>query len=411
MLSKQTHNNSHFEGNLMTKPLKSSVISTYFDQIVASILDQKEKIRNLQLLKNEALLNTKNYQNDIDLLKSCILELRERIKPGSKPVKNIPLQQTTPLVNHTRKNLIFTIGTIQKIQAKEIVCSVKYSKNGYFFAFATYKTLYLYDANTKQCINNTNIPFDANGVMEKLTRTLVISPNSSTIALCAADFSIVLYKVPTLKFIGKIQSGSSTAAYMCFFNDGVQIATSGSNGEVSVWSVATLSKEKSFSLGPGKNIVSISITSDDNTLFIACSDGSVYLYDTHKDENPTCVQESDDFVFSACLSNSSTQFAVSLRNNDVKLYTLLGGFRLLKNFSGHNDYVVCVEFSVNGRVLFTGSKDETIKIWDVETGNMLTSLPLCENTVFCISHHPLNNEFVACTGDGIISVITYMIQH
>ncbi len=41
---------------------------------------------------------------------------------------------------------------------------------------------------------------------------------------------------------------------------------------------------------------------------------------------------------------------------------------------GHSNFVISVAFSPNGRILASGSFDETVKMWDVENGQELTAL-------------------------------------
>ncbi len=42
--------------------------------------------------------------------------------------------------------------------------------------------------------------------------------------------------------------------------------------------------------------------------------------------------------------------------------------RIVRQFSGHTDFVNSVTFLPNGRYVFTGSADKTARLWDVETG-------------------------------------------
>ena len=46
----------------------------------------------------------------------------------------------------------------------------------------------------------------------------------------------------------------------------------------------------------------------------------------------------------------------------------------LKILQGHGKEVVSVIFSPDGKLLASGSKDGTIKIWDIDTGECLNTL-------------------------------------
>src|SRR5262249_22941736 len=67
--------------------------------------------------------------------------------------------------------------------------------------------------------------------------------------------------------------------------------------------------------------------------------------------------------------------AVTNTNNTVRLWNLDGPKpqkgRLL---TGHNDWVHAVAFSSDGQKLATGSRDKTVRLWDVATGKELALL-------------------------------------
>ena len=54
------------------------------------------------------------------------------------------------------------------------------------------------------------------------------------------------------------------------------------------------------------------------------------------------------------------------RDKSIKLWSL-DSFDLIKNISGHHDYVSSVSFSPDGKTLATGSGDKTVKLWSLDT--------------------------------------------
>ena len=48
--------------------------------------------------------------------------------------------------------------------------------------------------------------------------------------------------------------------------------------------------------------------------------------------------------------------------------------QLLKTISGHNYSVISVSFSADGKLLASGSSDKTCRIWDVNSGQLLKTL-------------------------------------
>jgi WD40 repeat protein len=65
---------------------------------------------------------------------------------------------------------------------------------------------------------------------------------------------------------------------------------------------------------------------------------------------------------------------------------------------GHSDDVLTVAFSPDGKFLASGSMDKTVKIWDMATGNLMTTLEGHTSAVRSISVSP-DNKTIASAGD------------
>ena len=391
----------------MTKTNNDEQIISKCEEITKAINEEKENIRMLQESRNSAILNAKNYEKDIEQLKITISHFQDIIH------QNKPMQQATDQTNNINisnqycKNSIFHVIESKNISTGEIICSVKISDDGLYFAFATYMELFLYKLDPIECVNKKEIPFDASCAYEKLTRFLTISPNSSFIGVCAADFSIVIFTRESLDVVGTIKCDSPCASVVAFFNDNSHIITSGLNGKVTLWSFPNCEKIKTASVGDSKIIVSIFVTAADSHIFAACSDGFVYVLSANLEEHFKSFHVSTGFVYGSSLSRDSKLFAITCRDREAFLFSTEGEFNNIQTFHGHSDSVICVEFSYDNKLLFTGSKDESLKVWDVHSGAELATLRNHTNTILSISHHPKEKIFVSCSGDGSLNIVKY----
>lgn len=67
------------------------------------------------------------------------------------------------------------------------------------------------------------------------------------------------------------------------------------------------------------------------------------------------------------ISRDGTLIASSLHGHTIRLENAWTGQGIAEPLSGHNDWVSCIAFSHDGERLVSGSNDEAIRLWDVQT--------------------------------------------
>ena len=378
------------------------------DVLTKNIIDQQQRILALTELKNSVILCSRQYEQDIADLKRCINDFKTAIRSNTKLHTHFPLSTDGKGKNGDFPFIEFT--TIKQITPNEVICSAEYSPDGNFFAFASFLTLFLYDASSFECKHNISLPFDPGLAYERVTRTVRFSKDSKYLAVCAADFSVFVFQVPSLNHVSTVQKNSACAASITFFNNSSKMLTSGARGTINVYTIPTFQLAKTVVFNENSPIVSILISSDDSTVLVLNADGSIGIFDSSFNQQPNIVSTDTSFMYSAALSKSSTFLAIASREKEVKVFSLVGGFKLEKTLEGHTDYVVCVSFSPDGKVVFTGSKDETVRAWDLETSSSLGIFGSHSNTVFNIAHHPDKNMFITCSGDGSLCIVQYKVM-
>lgn len=93
-------------------------------------------------------------------------------------------------------------------------------------------------------------------------------------------------------------------------------------------------------------------------------------------------------VDAIAVSPDGKNFVSGSEDNTVKLWDSQTG-ALLRTFSGHQAEVVSVAISRDGQILATGSRDNTVRLWDLQSGALLHTLA-----------HPDWVQSVAFTPDG-----------
>ena len=78
-------------------------------------------------------------------------------------------------------------------------------------------------------------------------------------------------------------------------------------------------------------------------------------------------------MWSVSFSPDGTKVASGSGDNTVKLWDVTSG-ECLQTLEGHSRYVTSVSFSPDGTKVASGSWDKTVKLWDVTSGECLQTL-------------------------------------
>jgi len=89
------------------------------------------------------------------------------------------------------------------------------------------------------------------------------------------------------------------------------------------------------------------------------------------------------------------------RDQTVRIWEA-GSGRLLMVLQGHTDWVRSVAFSPLGDLIVSGSQDQSVRLWEVSSGTCLMSLQEHAGWVCSVAFSPDGSAFVSCGYDGII---------
>ena len=79
-------------------------------------------------------------------------------------------------------------------------------------------------------------------------------------------------------------------------------------------------------------------------------------------------------------------------------------YKLSKTLEGHYNSVLSASYSPDGKYIASGSKDRTIKIWELKKGNCLQTLKGHEDFSIFASFNPNGEEIISTSFDQTVRV-------
>ncbi|WP_414754347.1 ribosome assembly protein 4 [Anabaena sp. CCY 9910] len=111
----------------------------------------------------------------------------------------------------------------------------------------------------------------------------------------------------------------------------------------------------------------------------------------------------ENWVSSVAFAPQKRQLASGSGDKTVKIWDINNG-QLLKTLSGHSDSVISIAYSPNGQQLASGSGDKTIKIWDINSGKTLKTLSGHSDSVISIAYNPNKQQLASASDDKTVKI-------
>lgn len=165
-----------------------------------------------------------------------------------------------------------------------------------------------------------------------------------------------------------------TAGVICLARSLDMIASGSQDSDVRIWKLST--SECIMTLeGHIKAVNCVTFTSVDNRLISGGDDNSARVWNI-SDSTCLAVVNVTDSIKCVCSFDTDSIFVAGAHcgKNQLKSWSINNG-QLVKHFIGHSHAVMCM-LVIDESHFLTGSRDGTVRVWNVKTAEMLGSFDL-----------------------------------
>lgn len=216
-------------------------------------------------------------------------------------------------------------------------------------------------------------------------RAVAFSPDGKTLAAAGTDGPVSLWDIAGAKKRHEMKGHTGVVFTLAFSPNGKSLASGGIElresvdiGAVRIWDPDT-GKPAAGSDGPlprirhAQGAFALAYSADGQVLLSGGKDNLVRLWDPSSGEQKAAIAGHLGWVRSLAARGHTIitgSFDQSVRVWDARHY------RNPAVLEGHKDWVCAVAFSDDDRLLASGSRDGTVKLWDPATGQAISTLEL-----------------------------------
>jgi WD40 repeat protein len=202
--------------------------------------------------------------------------------------------------------------------------------------------------------------------------------------------------------------------WVWFLEESLTLLAMDSGERLWLWEVGS---EKFHALATPMSIVRAAATLNQRTVLLATAAGEFALWDVGKDRKAASVEidrGASRLVMGLAISSKGDSIAASFEDENRVRMCCLDGHSQPQHLVGHSDCVLATAYYPDGRRLATASRDNTVRVWDINDGVTLSVIYGEGNIIRSIAVSPdgkwlaVGNGYASFTTDNPASAVTLL---
>ncbi len=264
------------------------------------------------------------------------------------------------------QNIVYKVHERNRLKAHtDKVTGISFSPDDQTFISSSYdNTIKIWNINRQS--PNLTLPNHSSIVWN-----VKFSPDGKMFASAGLDNTVNLWSVAG-KLLFPLKEHKTFVYDVSFSRDSKILASSDAYGNIKLWDtktgrfLRTLRERNTFG---EYRIYSLDFNPAPQSLMIASSgqdDGKVNLWNLKtNDSSETLTPQHQDTVYVVRFSPDGSLLASGSKDNTIMLWNVKSR-KLIGTINGHEKPIIDLQFSTNSEFLASGSEDATVKVWRVE---------------------------------------------
>ncbi|BAY25805.1 WD-40 repeat-containing protein [Calothrix sp. NIES-2100] len=252
-------------------------------------------------------------------------------------------------------------------------------------------------------------PWVVSGLVDEVN-SLAFSSDGQTLASVGADSTIKIWHVGALDLIDILHKHNGVVRCVAFTPDGRMLATGGDDRKILFWDL--MKRQVAIALSLDDTAAHSLVLSQDGQTLVTGSYRKIKVWCTShlagvtdlKDVQPLYTLMGHSHIVRSLAISADAKLLVSgSRDQTIKIWHLETGV-LLRTLKGHRDEVCAIALSPDEQIIASGSADKTIKLWHLETGELLSTFTGHTDTVTAVAFTTSGEMLVSGSLDKTIKI-------
>ncbi|PLZ55072.1 WD40 repeat domain-containing protein, partial [Fischerella thermalis] len=250
-------------------------------------------------------------------------------------------------------------------------------------------------------------PWMLSGLVDEVN-ALAFSPDGHTLVSAGADSTIKMWHVGARDLIDILHKHNGMVRCVIFTPDGRLLATGGDDRTICFWDL--MQRRVIVALSLDDTAAHSLALSPDGEILVTGSYRKIKVWRVCQQEGRTpnaqllnTLTGHSHIVCSLAMSSDRQILVSGSRDKTIKVWQLETG-ELLHTLKGHRDGVYAIALSPDGQTIASGSADRTIKLWHLQTGELLGTFTGHLHTVTAVAFTTSGEILVSGSLDKTIKI-------